>query len=359
MKYLCIGDPHFKVNNIPDVEIFIKEVENLLKQRKDIDKIIVLGDLLDQHQRLNVFPYNKALEFIKMLSSYHFTYSIVGNHDAYCNSIFFTNQHWQNSMKEWNNVIVVDDVVLDKDDNNLILIPYVPDGRFIEALNLKLGDSWKTKKCIFAHQTISGAKMGAIVADNKDKWDENFPRIISGHIHNSQSLYNGKVYYTGSSMQHAFGETDDKSLCIYDSEKDTIEEVFLNLPKRKIININEENIKSVSETLSKQIEKNKDISHLKVQIHGTNDFFNTFKKSTYYKDLVDKDIKIIYKSTNKKEFNRNFDYNSKKDDFKTILFNLIKDDDNCKKIYNTLFGGEHKSTYENDDEEEIEIEIEI
>lgn len=343
-RYLLVGDPHFQVKNLSDVDIFISEVKKLLNERKDIDTIVVLGDLLHNHQQLNVFPYNKALGFIKMLSEFHKVFSIVGNHDAYCNSIFLTDQHWQNAMKEWKNVKIVDDVTIDGD---VILIPYVPDGRFIEALDLRLKNDWMKKKCIFAHQTISGAKMGAIIAENKDVWKKEYPRVISGHLHDKQHLCDGKVYYTGSSMQHNFGETADKSLCIYDTEKDTIEEVFLKLPTRKIVNISEENIKEIS----KQLEKIKSTTtHVKIQIHGSNEFFNTFKKSTQYKDLVNKEYKIIYKPLKN---NIEIKNETKKVDFKEILYELVKNNEDMKMIYKDMFGGEIKKPKI----EEVELEI--
>ena len=41
---------------------------------------------------------------------------------------------------------------------------------------------------------------------NKTNQD-NLPFILSGHIHSNQKLQRN-IYYPGSSMQHAFGESD-------------------------------------------------------------------------------------------------------------------------------------------------------
>lgn len=44
-KVLCIGDPHFKVSNIQEIELFIEKCVELVKETKP-DLVCVLGDLL-------------------------------------------------------------------------------------------------------------------------------------------------------------------------------------------------------------------------------------------------------------------------------------------------------------------------
>ena len=63
-------------------------------------------------------------------------YILVGNHDYINNSQFLTDNHWLNCFKNKNNIHIIDNVLLCNHNNlNVIMCPYVPDGRFIEALN--------------------------------------------------------------------------------------------------------------------------------------------------------------------------------------------------------------------------------
>ena len=236
MKILCIGDPHFRVDNIEETKIFTTNLSKYL-DKNEIDIVIVMGDVLHTHEKIHTFALNAAFDFFKMLSSKNKPiYCLVGNHDATSNTIFLTNNHWMNVLKGWTNINIVDfpiKVLIGKHD--IVLCPYVPDGRFVEALNHV--EDWRESICVFGHQLIDGAKMGMIVAKDVEKWKEEYPMLVSGHIHDKQWI--GKnVYYTGSSLQHSFGEGGDKSLAIIDINEDTridIEEIYLEIKKKKII----------------------------------------------------------------------------------------------------------------------------
>ncbi len=88
-------------------------------------------------------------------------------------------------------------------------VPYVPNGRFVEALGMAPG--WETSELIFAHQDFKGAVYNGLASDTGDLWDsEDLPMVISGHIHDYQEL--PKVVYPGSPIQHAASERADKTL---------------------------------------------------------------------------------------------------------------------------------------------------
>ena len=50
VKILAIGDPHFQVSNILEVDLFIDKIEKLVKDEKP-DVCVILGDLLHTHIR--------------------------------------------------------------------------------------------------------------------------------------------------------------------------------------------------------------------------------------------------------------------------------------------------------------------
>ena len=315
------------IKNIPEVEIFVKKLEELIKNENP-DYIVMLGDLLHEHERLHTIPLNIAYNFIKMLSSYAYTYCIVGNHDLINNKQYLTDNHWMNAMKDWDNVKVIDKVIT---ENNFVFCPYVPPGRFTEAVESYIKSD---TKCVFAHQEFYGCKMGAIVSVEGDKWLDTHPIVISGHIHSNQRPQDN-VYYPGASLQHAFGESEKNIIPIItfsDSGYD-IREVDLELPRKKIVYVDIENIDDYEV---------KDTKHkLKIKLSGNYEEFKTFKKSVKYKELSKKGIKISYKPKKVEEKINDIDSS----DFLKILHNLVIKEKNSYLLsdYNHIFLNREKN----------------
>lgn len=321
IQVLVIGDEHFQTSNIPEVELFIEKIEKLAMEKKP-DFIVSLGDLLHTHERLNTIPLNKAHEFINKLRKIAPVYSLIGNHDMLNNQEYLNTNHWQNSMKEWENVVIVDKVISVIINNyKFVFSPYVYTGRFQEALNT-IGEDWKDASCIFAHQEFYGCKMGAIISIEGDKWSLDNPHIISGHIH-SRQIIQPNIYYTGSAMQHAFGESEKNIVaCItFNKEsKDYIkEEIDLNLPRKRIIRKTVEDMESyiIPETEDK----------LKITLSGVYEEFKAFKKTTKYKDIIESGIKIVFKP---KKIDIKEEENIEKEDisFSSILDGIISKEKN-------------------------------
>ena len=329
LSIIAIGDPHFKVDNIQEVDMFIEKIEKLCLEKQP-DIIICLGDLLHTHERLHTTPLNKAYEFIERMRKITLTYVIVGNHDYIQNQQFLTDNHWMNGMKEWTDVIIVDKVIHDKQKGiKIALTPYVPPGRFEEALNTN-SDNWKDVNCIFAHQEFYGCKMGAIVSVEGDRWDLNNPLVVSGHIHSKQTPQ-PNIYYTGSAMQHAFGESEKNIIAFitYNEDKSyNIEEIDLQLPRKKIIYMNMDNINTY-------LVKEKNDDDIKITLTGNYDEFKAFKKSEKYKQLTNDGTKVVFKVKKEKEKEKE----KKEDtncDFKKNLYNLISSDVQMLEFYELI-----------------------
>lgn len=285
MNILCIGDPHFKVENVPETAEFTVKLIDLIKNT-DPDIVVILGDLLHTHELVHTDALNRCCDFIDQIRTLKKTYILVGNHDMINNQQFLTDKHWMNSLKEWDNVTIIDTVLVEETKiGKLCFSPYVPNGRFMDALNTC--DNWKESKCIFAHQEFKGCKMGAMISEDGDEWGTQYPLVISGHIHDRQKLPN--VIYTGSAMQHAFGDSDDKCILIVtitsDGEK-VFKEFDLGLRKKKIIYTNIGCIEDVK--IGKEI-------GVKLSISGSTEELKTFKKSKKYKELSSKGIKVVLK----------------------------------------------------------------
>ena len=285
---LCIGDPHFRIDNIEDAKLFSKKCVDLVKEQKPTF-VVCLGDLLHHHDKAYVQPYNVAVDFMYELSSLAPTFLIIGNHDYMNASQFKTNNHFFNPLKKWKNMHIVDDVINYEVGNyNFFMCPYTPNGRFKEALDSS-EQLWDVADCIFAHQEFKGCKMGAIISDTGDEWDEDYPLVISGHIHDTQQVGNN-IYYVGSAMQHSFGDSSEKFVWLLTFTEDGMKrkKIDMKMKKKKLIYLN------ISDIDSFDVEKNTHNAYVKIAIKGTTSECTTFRESKKYKELVKQGIVISF-----------------------------------------------------------------
>lgn len=296
VNVLFIGDPHFKLKNVEIIPLFISNIENIINQNK-IDFIVVAGDLLDNHDRVDVEPLNLAINFLDKLSEKFNTFVIVGNHDYKNNQQFLSNHHWMNSFKKWKNITIVDDIKTFSLNNlEFLFVPYVPPGRFIEAINTKIKDL-KNFKGVFAHQEFYKCKMGAIESIEGDKWSIDYPTVVSGHIHNKQWVQDN-IYYPGSALQHAFGQSENNTISLLtfsENEPLKYEEIDLKMPKMYIKYI------TVEKAMGELKYKNTELEKYKLVVCGTLEEFKTFKKSSRYNELLKADFKIVFKTNHVEE----------------------------------------------------------
>lgn len=317
VSIIAIGDQHFKVSNIPEVELFIKNITELVT-KKNPDIIVLLGDLLDTHERLHVIPLNKAYEFIDNMRNISPTYILVGNHDMQNNKEYLSTNHWLNPLKEWEDVTIVDKVVKEEiDGEKFIFCPYVFPGLFKNALNTLENEYWKDASCIFAHQEFYNCKMGAIQSIDGDKWDSEYPFVVSGHIHSKQRPQEN-IYYPGSSMQVAFGENQDNIIAhfIFENRKYKLEELNLEMPRKKIVYID------INDIDKYEILKTED--KIKLTINGDYEEFKSFKKTKKYKELINNDIKVVFKSKKIETKNKNENLLKVMEENKSELNNFSK-----------------------------------
>jgi DNA repair exonuclease SbcCD nuclease subunit len=309
--FLIIGDPHFTASNIPAIDLFIGKLQKLIK-KVNPRIIIMLGDLLHEHERLHTTPLNKAYDFIKMLSTHAYVYCLVGNHDLINNRQFLTKNHWMNAMKEWEGVEIIDyPRFVQRDGMTFSLVPYVPPGNFVEALDFL--SEWKKSDLIFAHQEMRGCKMGAIISEEGDEWDETYPLLVSGHIHSHQWV-GTNVYYPGACMQHAFGESEKNIIATISPQKE-IREFDLELPRKRIVYMDMKDIKTYT------VPDTKDT--LKLTISGNQQEFKSFKKTKKYKELMKSGVKIVYKYKKDAETERRIKENGD-ENFMNILHQLVE-----------------------------------
>jgi DNA repair exonuclease SbcCD nuclease subunit len=244
------------------------------------------------------------------------------------NQQYLSTEHWMNSMKEWSGVKIVDTVYhRDIKGYHLVFCPYVYPGRFQEALNSDSRD-WKGADCIFAHQEFYGCKMGAIVSVEGDQWDAKFPKVVSGHIHSKQNI-GENVYYCGSSMQHAFGESEKNVIPILrfnsDSSGYELEEVDLVLPRKRIVYTDVQNIDDVK---IPEVLPDGTGDKVKITISGVYDEFKAFKKTKKYRELVKTGTKVVFKPKKVTNEEKEKDPEVNETDFTKILNALVMNERN-------------------------------
>ena len=171
--------------------------------------------------------------------------------------------------------------------------------------------------------------MGAILSEDGDEWNYEYPFVVSGHIHDFQKV-GENIYYPGSPLQHSFGDTDQRFLCdVFISNNDVkIDFIPINVPVRKIIKASSKTIDEVINKVKKSIASEKN-NKIKIKLESTSEEFNIFKNTKEYKDLVNSGVKIqLIKNSSCKQNNMDMSNDIKNEyDFQHILEELVKTDD--------------------------------
>lgn len=326
MSILAIGDLHIQPDNLSDINVFLSQLEKWLSQNF-VDLIVILGDTLHTHETVYTECLNKMLEYIRICEKYAQTEILVGNHDYINNQQFLTNAHPFSGWKKTHNIVDYVKSIKIR-EFKIILCPFVPDGRFHEALRTCQED-WKDANCIFAHQLLDGAKMGAILTSGIEKWDEHSPMLICGHIHDKQ-LVQKNLWYTGSSMQVSFGEHSDHTISLVNINSNEllpqITEVNIYPPTKKTVYSDISEIKNITLPQEENVKT-------KLSLSGDAEEFRTFKKSNEYKELIQKGVKVVFKQ--KKSYNIHLPKTSLKS-FPEILFSLIGENFEMIKLYSQV-----------------------
>jgi len=322
LKIFCIGDPHIRIQDEEDINEYLNKLELFLKSAPDLDYIIILGDILHNHESLHTESLNLAIRFFKLCKNYAKTFCLVGNHDYTNNSSFLKQNHWLNVCKEWDNNFIVIDApeTITKNNIQLTFCPYVPDGMFLKALNEK-AENWTQSVAIFSHQLLNGAKMGSIIAENIEKWEDKFPLLINGHIHTKQKVKEN-FYCIGSSRYIGYGDLGKKVcllLTISTSEDENnpsihLKEISLGLKSKECITIiltpdNIENLLHHPKLVSLE-KRNKCKRNIKIIFKGTIELLKTFKNSSVYRECLQLFDKIVVKPFPVKNLNNTNNDNS-------------------------------------------------
>lgn len=326
---LIIGDTHFKNSNINETTQMSEQIIQLAKKYKP-NFIVILGDILDRHDIIDMIPLKISIEFFNQLKNISPIYILIGNHDRKNNKVFLTEEHPFTSLKYWNNTYVIDKVQMINIENfKFTMVPYVPPGQFIEALNTI--DNWKESTCIFCHQEFKGCNLGYIISQNGDEWDNNYPYVISGHIHDYQKLQNN-ILYIGTPIQHDFFSSEKKIIGLITFNDKNLSHHNLQMKKLKLNMILKKNIQiHASQINSYQL---KDDILAKIKIIGTEEEIKNIKKHPKIELWKNKNAKISFKYTIKENLNLDINIHEK---FTTLLYQNICHNTELLLLYNEIF----------------------
>lgn len=225
MSILAIGDPHFKLSNTERTDEMVEKILKVI-DRECPSLLVIMGDTLHDHEKGHSNPLKRAIDFLHRVSSKVKTFLLIGNHDLCSNAEFLTDNHFFNACKYWGDRLTVVDKVIRWE--NYLFVPYVPPGRFREAL----GDENLTDiKYIFAHQQFSGAVDRGHTLDGDSI--EGLPPIISGHIHVHQRKKN--LLYVGSPIQHDVDDESRKTISLIGDTLDS--EMRIDLGVKSVFNV--------------------------------------------------------------------------------------------------------------------------
>jgi len=323
MKILAIGDPHAKKNNVHEINLLTDKICELIDKVKP-NYVIILGDLANDFEKMYLTAFKAIDNLLTRVSEKCETFYIVGNHDMINNQVFLTDDHFFNTFKVYRNLRIIDEVTsVLFNGMRITLCPYVPPGRFVEALNT-LPDWWRESMAIFCHQEFRGAKMGAIESRVGDEWPDTYPMVYTGHIHD-RDLLQCNLLNIGASRQTSFGDNDKKTVELITIEADSIssEAIDLGLPKKVSYRLTFEEFKKI------ELNTN-DIFRLKIK--DTSENIKKLKNTKKYKELrnVHKFIFVPDDPSSIKNFDKSKNF------YEILMESIDKDSEYVKKLHSEI-----------------------
>lgn len=344
MKILFVGNLLFKANNIRYIDIFsekiIEIVTNLCKKHGTEFMCVFGGNILDTYERIHQIPYKRAILLFEQLTKLCKVVVLVGNSDYINNKQFMSDDHWMLPLKYMKNIYIVDKVA---DSENIIpdssfkfmFVPYVPVGRFMEALEYSERD-WRCNDCIFAHQEFRDCLTdNGEISLRGDKWSSHYPLVVSAHFHTSQRP-KSNIVYSGSVLQENFAEEVNKSgVLLIDFEQkgdNKFQNVDINLPSSRTIITRCEHFENAVKKINV-----KPLETIKMLCVGTEDQYKKIKKSYLYNNLP-LFVKVFFKSQTVEKMGdfKNFEKHIMPDVENDDTLKLLLDNINSIQTYNEL-----------------------
>jgi len=312
-RILAIGDIHLQEKNISLLLPVFDQIEEKIRKYR-ITHVVLLGDTLHTNERISLQPLYEASSFILRLSSFCKVIVLIGNHDMINNHQFQSPIHPFSSLERTENVIIVWKAT--QIDEKILAVPYVPKGRFSEAI-LPFSSLLEEKKIeiVFAHQEFLGSKMSIHTSFDGDPWPYSV-QIVSGHIHDQQVMKN--IYYPGS-LEYG-------NCCLIEKEDGRLKLKKVKVSPTHHINIHCSSIEELISSLEKTTKKEGKIfvlSCLNVRETEKSSVLNRIRK-----DYPNVEIKCKKKREKKRENEREKkrENEEKEENFDQIVLSLLPEE---------------------------------
>jgi len=240
MRIIATADTHFgfeygrtAVTKKESIERMNLAFENVLNEAvsKKADLVLHGGDMFNRSSPKKTV-IKKAYDIIHKFAEDDIPLvAIPGNHDksvlpeSLLNH-FYKNIHFMNKL-----------TLLDLSEVSILSFPFEDNSprTIFEKVSKIVKENTEQKIIVLCHQLFDRACFGPhnhvftkrVDTLETEKLPENVLLVISGHIHRSQELQNGRVYYTGSTERTSFMEiVEPKGYLLIDIEDDFHEVQF-------------------------------------------------------------------------------------------------------------------------------------
>lgn len=325
-KCFVIGDMHITPQFLEKEEKIVFPFLIATAKAQKPDFIVILGDVLHDHGRVDVMCHNSACDLIEELGRVAPVVVLIGNHDYINGKQYLTNNHIFNPLKLWPNTTIIDSPTIKTiGEKSFMFCPFVPDGKLISSLNevSRSGDVWELCDAVFAHTDP---------LSSKDKWDSRYPPLITGHIHTPYTK--GNIYICGSIRNVGFGDLGDKFTWMF-RFGDVVGHKKFKVPNTEL------RIVSVRPSDIQKLELDGDSvvsSNTKIRVVGSRSEISEFKNSDTFTNLTNKGVKfapIVEEKVNSHKLSR--------ETFNDTLETVVNTKSNIvQETYNKLFGNSSK-----------------
>lgn len=222
LRTLLIGDLHYHLRNLKDHELLATEIHNAIDAyaklcpRSDeppLDLIVCLGDEFDVHNP-SADVRGAGIAFLRTLAAKtRHMIILVGNHTRKNNRVSTGPDHTLAEIHSDGGVTMVEDPqIMEINGVRFAALPYIHPDDF-DAIIVdtcpELAAGGDRLSFVLGHQEINGA---AVQPGRESTchahWPNNWPPLISGHIHERHHIRN--VLYVGTPMQHSLNESTNK-----------------------------------------------------------------------------------------------------------------------------------------------------
>lgn len=297
IKSLQIGDLHIYQTTLGLCREVVDKIL-LLAKKEEYDFIVILGDILHTNDTVKLGSFDLAYYLINELRVHTPVYVIIGNHDLASPDNYLTTEHFFNPLKEYENVVVVDKVVIEYfQGQEFIFCPYTPPDKFIETLDNaddQTAGGWKDCVCVFSHQDIRGGGYDreGVTSTSGVVWKEDYPFYIGGHHHRCHKPKDN-IYLPGSCIATSHSDNYPKSVSsvTFHIDEDNvklwkIKAIPLGIKEKKTVYIDVNNLNNSDvNTLSENFD-------LRVCYQGKREELKEFERTECYNNLKSKGVKL-------------------------------------------------------------------